>query len=618
MQIDSQLLLFGALILLISFLLSLILVLIVRRNIRNDRMSKMITMQQAAFRTESASTLDRMRTTAKECQQNVEASTQQAEDMVKQISDSLRTLSDYQEDLAALQSVCAEYKNALEKLRSATDQVEARISVVQQEVNKIEAVNEKMDSFRQEVEISMNQLQDLKAEYVRLVAATQESLKTAAENQKSENASMLSDFSSQMERTREAFASFVSQERADFKTFSDSELKKAETLAVDTENRRDSIIRSLEEGKTELEEYRSELASTLDSLTAIRDGIKSEGENAALLFSRELDRKRSEAAAETDSSISSAKNAIEELARQAVESLAEKESVLKSNAESLTGQLGEISEEKKNAFTSFIEEQKHYIEASLESVIARFEEERGSLSSALEALGREQAVAADNTKETVAEALRNIENARFSLDNDRTSFIETSREAVSKSFSEMLEGVNQRYERMKSDADAFVKAIADRINDTRETITLLSQGEQERIQDSVERLQELDRKIRISEEQLQKLSETITSTREELFSAQQDRGRLDSEIEERNKTLSMLNDEMQKSKSARISEEAALVRLKLQISNLEKERKKAEQSKEEPKASPAVQQKKPEEMIEEFPDDIFTGNVEEVNLDDDE
>ena len=190
----------------------------------------------------------------------------------------------------------------------------------------------------------------------------------------------------------------------------------------------------------------------------------------------------------------------------------------------------------------------------------------------------------------------------------------------------MLEGVNQRYDRIKSDADSFVKAIADRINDTRETITLLSQGEQERIQDSVARLQELDRKIKGSEEQLQKLAETITATREELFSAQQDRGRLDNDIEERNKELERLNDEMQKSKSARLGEEAALVRLKLQISNLEKERKQAEMKKEEKKVEteapkdPEIktEEKKPEEMIEEFPDDIFTGNVEEVNLDDDD
>ena len=91
MQIDSQMLLFGALILLVSFLLDLIVAFLVRRSIKNDRMSKMITMQQAAFRTESAATLDRMRTTAKECQQDVEMSTSQAEDMVRQISDSLKT-----------------------------------------------------------------------------------------------------------------------------------------------------------------------------------------------------------------------------------------------------------------------------------------------------------------------------------------------------------------------------------------------------------------------------------------------------------------------------------------------------------------------------------------------
>ena len=105
MQLDSNSLLFGALIIVVSFIINLIVVLLVRRSIRNDRMSRMITMQQAAFRTESAATLDRMRTSSKECQQNVDVSVSHAEDMVRQISDSLRTLSEYQEDLTAQQSV---------------------------------------------------------------------------------------------------------------------------------------------------------------------------------------------------------------------------------------------------------------------------------------------------------------------------------------------------------------------------------------------------------------------------------------------------------------------------------------------------------------------------------
>ena len=626
MQIDSQMLLFGALILLVSFLINLIVVFLVRRNIKNDRMSKMITMQQAAFRTESASTLDRMRTTAKECQQNVELSTAQAEDMVRQISDSLKTLSDYQEDLAALQAVCAEYKAALEKLRISTDQAEARILAVQQEVRKVEAVNDRMDSFRAESERSMNQLQDLKAEYVRLVAATQESLKNAAETQKSENQDMLSAFGQQIERAKELFSSFVTQERMDFKAFSDSEIKKAEDMAVDTENRRDSIIKSLEDGKSELDTFRTDLTASISSLENVRDGIKKEGEEASASFISELEKRKSDALAELNSELSAIRASLEEFSRNASESSEKMKGELSDNLDALSGRFDEFVREQKSALESYAEERKGELNKEADAVLARIASEKSAMDSAVESFGKERTEAEENTKLAVSEALKNVESARLALDGERSSFIEASKDALSKSFSDMLEGVNQRYDRIKSDADSFVKAIADRINDTRETITLLSQGEQERIQDSVARLQELDRKIKGSEEQLQKLAETITATREELFSAQQDRGRLDSDIEERNKELERLNDEMQKSKSARLGEEAALVRLKLQISNLEKERKQAEMKKEEKKVEteapkdPEIktEEKKPEEMIEEFPDDIFTGNIEEVNLDDDD
>ena len=77
--------------------------------------------------------------------------------------------------------------------------------------------------------------------------------------------------------------------------------------------------------------------------------------------------------------------------------------------------------------------------------------------------------------------------------------------------------------------------------------------------------------------------------------------------------LDRLKSDMEEQKALRINEEAALVRLKLQISNLKKENAKAEE-----KAPQAEPRKKPEEMIDEFPDDIFTGSVEEVDLSDDE
>ena len=622
MQMDSNMLLFGALILVAGLLIDIVVAMLTKRSIRNDRMSKMITMQQSAFRTEAAATLDRMRTTSKECEQNVEISVSSAADMVRQISDSLKTLSDYQEDLSALQAVCAEYKTALEKLRISTDQAEARISAVQQEVRKVEAVNDRMDSFRAEAERSLNQLQDLKAEYVRLVASTQESLKSAAEMQKSDNQDMLASFRDQIERAKELFASFVTQERMDFKAFSDSEMKKAEDCTIDTENRRSSIMQSLEEGKDSLEAFRKELEESVSSLSSLRDGIKGEGEAAAASFRESVEASAAAASSAAEEAIASARKALEELSASSADEIEKRKGDLSDNADALSGRIGALIKEQEADAEAFLEGKKAELENIAASIAERVEAEKHSLETSSESLRASCSEAEDNASKAVAEGNRNIEAARIALDGERSSFIEASRDAVSKSFAQMLEGVNQRYERIKSDSDAFIRAVADRINDTRETITLLTQGEQERIQDSVERLQELDRKIKASEEQLQELQEKITASREELFSAQQDVGRMDGEIEERNKELERLNDDMQKSKSARISEEAALVRLKLQIANLEKERRKAEpQAKEEPPVEEAPkkeERRKPEDMIEEFPDDIFTGNVEEVDLGDDE
>ena len=615
MQLDSNSLLFGALIIVVSFIINLIVVLIVKRSIRNDRMSKMITMQQAAFRTESAATLDRMRTSSKECQQNVDVSVSHAEDMVRQISDSLRTLSEYQEDLTALQSVCAEYKTALEKLRISTDQAEARISAVQAEVRKVEAVNDKMDSFRAEAERSMNQLQDLKAEYVRLVASTQESLRSASETQKSDNEAMLAAFSQQIERARELFGSFVAQERMDFKDFADGEMKKAEDQAIDTENRRDSILRSLEEGKAELDAFREDLSGAVSSLRDLRDGIRKECEESASAFRADTAQSREEAEKAVNEAIESARTALSEFSSALSEETEKQKNSLSDSADTLSGRISAMMEEERSKMDSFIRTRKDELSSDTEALVSRFSIEKEAAAAAADDAQKKRDEALENTNSVIAEALRSVENAKLALDGDRSSFIESSRDALVKSFSDMLEGVNQRYDRIKGEADAFIRAIADRVNDTRETITLLTQGEQERIQDSVERLQELERKIRASEEQLQKLGETVTSTREELFAAQQERGRLDSEIEERSKTLERLNDDMQKSKSARISEEAAIVRLKLQVSSLEKELEKEKNAQKKPETPP---QKKPEEMISEFPDDIFTGNVEEVDLGDDD
>ena len=240
--------------------------------------------------------------------------------------------------------------------------------------------------------------------------------------------------------------------------------------------------------------------------------------------------------------------------------------------------------------------------------MARLEGEAEAVRTASDELRHTGEDAEENTKRTIQEALQNAENARSALDSERNVFISSSCDALQRSFDSMIGEIESRYQKIRDDGNAFIKNLADRVQDTRETIALLSEGEKEKISDSVDRLNELEGKIKLSEDQLTALSEQITRTREELFMAQQERGKLDSDLAERSKELDKMQSDMQSAKAQRINEEAALVRLKLQISNLQKASASADDG----------VKKKPEDMIEEFPDDIFTGNVEDVDLSDDD
>ena len=117
-----------------------------------------------------------------------------------------------------------------------------------------------------------------------------------------------------------------------------------------------------------------------------------------------------------------------------------------------------LMKECEGGIEAFIQERKGLLESDCDALAARFGEEKDAISSALASFESQRTEAAENTNAVVQEALRSIESARLALDGERSSFIEASKDAVSKSFSDMLEGVNQRYERMKGEGDAFVKA----------------------------------------------------------------------------------------------------------------------------------------------------------------
>ena len=615
----------------LSVLINLIIMLIMKKRSKNSRTVKMVNDQIQAFRNEVSATVERVTTLGRDTLQNVEAKTGEASDMVRQVAEGLETLSEHSRDLAALQSVCVSYKNALEKLRVATDQAEARIQAVQDEVRKAESVDEFVRAFQADSDRLTDQMQDMKAEYVRLVSSTEESLKAASENQRNANQDMLQEFSVSLERFRQQFSDFVASERSDFEAYLAEEARKTEASASDIETRRSDILKSLEEGKAGLESMLASLDSDLDRMRNAAEELRSDADAASETLrtgaeeaKNSLSAHAEDCRAEIGRSFEELRGELDELSKSQADDIERRKALLSDDADALATRIsGEIDGKKTELsafadntlsnFTASVKSKEEELDEILSSFQTKIQADGAGLTAMLDGMKNDAAEAESNTKLVVEEALSRIAEAREGLDADRNAFVSSSHDAISKSFDELLASVDDSFARIKGDGDAFIKDLADRVGETRETIAMLSEGEQSRIKAAVERLQELDGKIHMSEEQLSALSEQITSTREELFSAQQDRGRLDAEIEERNKELDRLKSDMEEQKALRINEEAALVRLKLQISNLKKENeaKKAEKKAEEPK-------KKPEDMIDEFPDDIFTGSVEEVDLSEDE
>lgn len=618
MLMTKDLIIFAVLVVLVSFFLNLLVLGISKRKNRNERTLKNINMQIKAFRNESSSTIERISTAGRECQQAVEAKIGEAGAMIKQVADSLDSLSQHHKDLAALETVCVNYKTALEKLRISTEQAEARIQAVQEEVRKAEAVNEFVASFQSDAERLTGQMQDLRSDYVRLVAATEENLKAVAEVQRNENQDMLQEFGATLGRFRSDFGDYVSSLRAEFEAFSSEERKKADDAIIDTENRREYIIRSLDEGKAALDAYRSELESSLAALEDKTHALESNADTSIAAFANAVDSRSEEARNAIDKAVEEMKAKIAEIDRAEDDETERRKLSLSDSLNEIMDSLDSAIKEKSESFSSMssalsssfesvLDERKRSAEADLQSLMSRLQDEAASIRDAIDGLRRTGEDAEENTKRTIQEALQNAENARAALDSERNVFISSSCDALQRGFDSMIGEIDSRYQKMKEDGEAFIKNLADRVQETRETIALLSEGEREKISDSVDRLNELEGKIKLSEDQLTALSEQITRTREELFTVQQDRGKLDSDIAEKSKELDKLQSDMQSAKAQRINEEAALVRLKLQISNLQKANAAKDNS----------AKKKPEDMIEEFPDDIFTGNIEDVDLSDD-
>lgn len=537
------------------FILSLLIFFSVRSSDKKSRSLANVNAQIKSFRSEVSATTQRLLTTAQDCTDNVQTHVDKARNTVDIVNTCLDRLAQHQKDLTQLEGICVDYRRALDKLRLQTEQAENRIAVVQQEVRKAESVSEFVKSFHEESELLVNQMQDLKAEYVRLVTSTQESLKQQAALQKSENSDMLSQFSSAVERQKAQLVEFINVEKQGFTRECEEQTRVAESI---TEKVRD---------------YRSEVEEAIKGASSSNQALK----DSMRAF------------------IEEERSSLENLRSELSESL---ESMKRS------------VDDEKRGLDDKVKECSDRLNASFDAILQNFNSKKSSFDELIEEkykdLDKRMSSREGDLKESISSMVKEVDDRILSLSKEKDAYSEKARIGYRAALASELEEISNSFDKIKASVMEQIDSLAERAKDTRETVAMLSSGEAEKLSETVARLKELSDKIALSEANLTAIQEQVTEAKEELYKSQKDHGKLVGQINDVQKDLEKAQSELSEAKERRMKEEAQVVKLRLeQERNKEKEEEKEKKS-------------RAETIIEQFPDDIFIGDEEEIDLSDDD
>ncbi len=621
------------------FLLNLIILIAFRTADRKDKSLKKVNQQVKNFRSEVSSTINRMTSTARDCEQNITSRIEHAQTVQTHLAESIDMVLVHQKELDNLSGVCESYGNALQKLKIQTEQAENRIYAVQAEVRKIEAVNDYALQFQRDIERLTNQLDSIKSDYVRLVASTEQDLKNAASNQKEENNQMLLMFTQALERAKSQFSDYVVDERKAF----DESCVEQESISREQLRALDEKINELDERadirKSEFDSYLSSLSTTLSSFMATKDSVVEEMKNKINEIKEELEKSSSALIEKKDILIGEVNDRL----RTTIEDL---DSAIRSTEDTLEERLNDKEDEISSALESSTEKLNEKEKEIAASVLQFNKDKEGIISSfnnEIALIKDEMENAIENTKKAKDEILCEIrkhidENQEESnkvyeafinkLDeekNNNSRYLENSAEDFKKEV-ETLERERDQYkqrckdsladvvdetrnegyvalQKIKNQGEEFLKTVSTRILDTEKAYNLLTEITQGKIKEAAESLEDYQNKIKESEVDLSKHQAEITNMKEAVWNLQQQERSIKSDIDSLKDDRSKIQNETAEAKNKRINEEANLVRLKGQISIANEQNKEVKKEKKRP-------------TFEEV--DIVIGDEEEIDVSDDD
>ena len=547
----------------ISFILNLIVTLAMRLADKKDRSLKNVNTQIKRFKTDVSTTVARINASAKDCEVNIQSRVDQANAANSKLAESLDMLMVHQKELTDLEYICKSYKDALEKLKSQTEQAEARIFAVQAEVRKAESINTFALDFQADAERLTNQMQDMKAEYIKLIATTEQSLRSAGQAQLAENDKSLASFGEAIDRARGELNEFANNERISIQEmFNNQELATQDSLnQIDLQGKR--VQDSLNESITNLDSYRKELEETTDRLNQKREEL--------VTLSQQL-------------------------------------------IENYKGDLESTGEAVANTLEARIRDKEEELNSSFETCTEKFQQKENEIDKALEEIYSKKAIVLSALDLAVESRKKDIESATASLENEKNLYVNKSKEALDKAFSESLASAKDAVATLRGQGEDMIVHLDQRISDARETYTLVASEADEKLSTAITSLASLEEKLKLSRNTFNSLGEAITNKRQEIYNMNKTEKEVQEELDKIYQDVEKAKEAAQSAKEARITEEAKVVRLKFQQSELLKQKEEQVEAKqEEPSKEENDSTNKFEGMIEEFPDDI-----EYIDLDEDE
>lgn len=363
------------------------------------------------------------------------------------------------------------------------------------------------------------------------------------------------------------------------------------------ERMREQIVLSISEAEARYaEELRNSSQECSDQLSERISNKESDVKAALEEFSLDIDEKKAQIKASLDGLDKRRDESIDEFSRRMQEEALKVEDAIAKLVENKAISIKEftdrmIEEENKVslALSGLAEERDKAIAAFSD----RMAERENDVELSLKNMSEQKSAMVGDFSQAVDNKRKELELAMEALDSEREAYIDKCRTALDENFQEVIAESESHLDRMRATGEEMMKHLADRISSSKQAVILLNETSKEKINESIDTLREVERNIAAKKDSFNSLQEEITSKKEIVWKLDQQIKGTQNRIEAFKEDPSSLSADMAQEEEISESLESEEV-----LKNSKKRKR------------------KPQDMIEAFPDDIYIGAEEKINLDD--